>query len=66
MWRAALVFFDRADRAGEVIDRLRNIGPWAGKTFHDCNKGVHEASEIDLDRLVEDTDKLSQKLRRIK
>ncbi len=62
--RAALAFCDDLEQAGEVHHRLRNIGPWAVECFNHCNRGSHELSEIELDRIVADTGKLAEKIRR--
>ncbi len=51
-------------RTSDVNDRLRNIGLCGVDSCHVCNRGSRELSDVDLDRLVRDTEKLATKIRR--
>ena len=63
---AALAFFGDKDRGSDVMSRVNQFGGWAGDAFKACKDGVHEASAVDLQLLVNDTEKLAQRMVEIK
>lgn len=61
---AALAFFGDQNKAGQVLSRLNNkYGRKIGDTFVACKQGGHSASPHDIDALVRDTAKLTERIR---
>ena len=60
--RLALAFFDDADRAGDVLTRANTYGHWAGDVIQACNRGAHEPYAGDLRGLVNDAERLVEKI----
>lgn len=48
---------------GRVLGRLNQFGGWAGDAFKGAKTGGHAPYGGDLDLVVRDTDRLTQKLR---
>ena len=63
--RAALALFGASDRAGDVMNRLKQFGDWAGTTYQQCNKGAHGTHEGDLVDLVKRSENLIERLQRV-
>lgn len=61
---ASLVFYADPKKADQVNAWLGRIGPWAVEVFRLCNRGTHVEVSADLEKLVRDTEKLAQSLRR--
>ena len=59
---AALALFDDKDRGGDVMKRLNQFGPWAGDVFRHCKEGAHEATTADLNVLIKDAEKLTDRV----
>jgi ABC-type Mn2+/Zn2+ transport system ATPase subunit len=59
---AALALFDDKNRGGDVMKRLNQFGPWAGDVFKQSKDGVHEAVAGDLKLMIEDTERLAEKI----
>ena len=65
--KAALAFFDDPARAGDVLGRLRQIGPWAADAYQAANKGAHGALSVaQLKNVVDNTVRLTQRLAAIR
>ena len=58
---AALALFDDADKGGDVMTRLNKFGGWAGDVFKQCNEGAHKEYAGDLQQLISDTERLTEK-----
>jgi hypothetical protein len=58
---AALALFDDAGKGGDVLARLNKFGPWAGDTFKAVNEGAHKEYAGDLQMLINDTEKLTER-----
>jgi hypothetical protein len=63
---AALVFFDDKGKAGDVMKRLNQFGVWAGDVFKRCNEGAHQPVMEDLQVMIRDTEKLTEKILELK
>jgi hypothetical protein len=59
---AALAFFDDRERGSEVMARLNKYGGWAGDAFKQCNEGAHKEYAGDLQGLINDTEKLAERI----
>ena len=59
---AALAFFDDRGKGGEVMARVNKYGPWAGDAFKQCNEGTHKEFAGDLQQLIKDTTKLTERV----
>jgi ABC-type Mn2+/Zn2+ transport system ATPase subunit len=59
---AALAFFDDKERGGDVMKRLNQFGSWAGDVFRLCKEGAHEATTADLNLLIKDAEKLTDRV----
>ncbi|MEY4635281.1 MAG: hypothetical protein RJA55_1079, partial [Acidobacteriota bacterium] len=59
---AALAFFDDRERGSEVMARLNKYGSWAGDAFKQCNEGAHKEYAGDLKMLINDTEKLAERI----
>jgi len=59
---AALAFWDDRERGGEVMARVNKYGGWAGDAFKQCNDGAHKEFAGDLKGLINDTEKLAERL----
>jgi ABC-type lipoprotein export system ATPase subunit len=59
---AALALFDDVGRTGDVMQRLNQLGDWAGTTFQHCNKGAHGGYEGELTELVQRSENLVKRL----
>lgn len=59
---AALAFFDDRDKGGEVMARVNRYGGWAGDAFKQCNEGTHKEFTGDLQMLINDTEKLAERI----
>jgi hypothetical protein len=59
---AALALFDDGERGSDVMKRLNQIGNWAGDVFKQCKDGVHEAQSADIGVMINDAEKLAQKI----
>jgi hypothetical protein len=65
--KAALAFFDDPARAGDVLGRLRQIGPWAADAYQAANKGAHGALSVaQLKNVVDSALRLTQRLAAIR
>ena len=62
---AALAFFDDRERGGEVMARLNKYGSWAGDAFKQCNEGAHKEYAGDLKMLINDTEKLAERIQQL-
>jgi recombinational DNA repair ATPase RecF len=63
---AALALFDDAEKGGDVMKKLNQIGSWAGDVFRQCKEGTHKAAEGDLNLMINDAEKLARKLAELK
>ena len=61
--KAALALFDDVDRTGDVMQRVTQLGSWAGMTFQQCNKGAHGGYDGDLPDFVRRSENLVKRLR---
>lgn len=59
---ASLALFDDRDRGGEVMARVNKFGTWAGDAFKQCNEGAHKEYAGDLKMLIDDTEKLADRI----
>lgn len=59
---AALALFDDKERGGDVMKRLNQFGSWAGDVFRQCKEGVHGGTSADLDLLIKDAEKLTERV----
>jgi hypothetical protein len=59
---AALALYGDKDRGGDVMGRLNQFGRWAGDAFKACKDGAHEATAADLSVLIENTEKLANRI----
>jgi ABC-type Mn2+/Zn2+ transport system ATPase subunit len=59
---AALALFDNKERGGDVMKRLNQFGPWAGDAFRQCKEGAHEAISAELNLLINDVEKLTERV----
>lgn len=59
---ASLAFWDDRERGSEVMARLNKYGSWAGDAFKQCNEGAHKEYAGDLKGLIDDTEKLAERL----
>ena len=59
---AALALFDDRQRGGDVMKRLNQFGPWAGDVFRQCKEGVHGGTSTDLNLLIKDAEKLTERV----
>jgi len=59
---AALAFWDDREKGGEVMARLNKYGGWAGDAFKQCNEGAHKEYAGDLQMLINDTEKLAERI----
>jgi hypothetical protein len=59
---AALAFFDDAQKGSDVMARLNKFGGWAGDAFRQCNEGAHKEYAGDLQQLIRDTEKLTERV----
>jgi hypothetical protein len=59
---AALALFDDKERGGDVMKRLNQIGGWAGDVFRQCKDGVHGGTDADLNLLIKDAEKLTDRV----
>lgn len=58
----ALTLFDDPARGGDVYTRLNRWGRWAGDTARACYEGAHGGYRGDTDLLVQDTERLVERL----
>jgi len=59
---AAIALFDDKARTSDVMNRLNQIGGWAGDTFKQMNRGAHHAYPGALFKLVNDSEKLCKQV----
>jgi recombinational DNA repair ATPase RecF len=59
---AALAFFDDRGKGGDVMTRVNKYGVWAGDAFKQCNEGAHKEFAGDLQLLIKDTTKLTERV----
>lgn len=59
---AALAFFDDRERGSEVMARVNKYGGWAGDAFKQCNEGAHKEYAGDLKQLINDSEKLAERI----
>lgn len=59
---AALALFDDKERGGDVMRRLNQFGSWAGDVFRQCKDGVHGGTSADLNLLIKDAEKLTERV----
>ena len=59
---AALALFDDKNKGGDVMKRLNQFGSWAGDVYKQSKDGVHEAATGDLKLMIEDTERLTEKI----
>jgi hypothetical protein len=59
---AALALFDDVEKGGDVMARLNKFGPWAGDAFRAVNEGAHKEYAGDLQQLINDTEKLTERV----
>jgi recombinational DNA repair ATPase RecF len=61
--KLTLAVFDDPDRAGDLLTRLnRDQGPWAANVVQTCKAGAHVGYTGDLQKLITDTKRLTQRL----
>lgn len=59
---AALALFDDKERGGDVMKRLNQFGSWAGDVFRQCKEGVHAGTSVELNLLIKDAEKLTERV----
>ncbi len=59
---AALAFFGDKDRGSDVLRRVNQYGTWAGDVFQQCKEGVHVGVTVDLNDMIKDTERLTERV----
>jgi hypothetical protein len=59
---AALAFYGDRERHADVMGRLNQFGSWAGDTYKACNQGAHQATTADLSVLIDNAEKLANRI----
>lgn len=59
---AALAYWDNPEKGGDVMARMNKYGTWAGDAFKQCNEGAHKEYAGDLKQLINDTEKLAERI----
>jgi hypothetical protein len=58
--KATMAIFDDPNRGGDLLKRLRAVGPWAIDAFQACRKGAHKGLPGDLRPLIKDVGRLAE------
>jgi len=58
----ALALFDDREKGSEVMARLNKFGGWAGDAFKGCKEGTHQEFAGDIQLLIKDTERLTERV----